>query len=350
MIIHRVFFLGILCWPVVSIAHHAIAGNYDTAQEIELEGEVTEILWRNPHVQVSIRVMDESGNAQDWHMATTSLSNLRRWQIDPSFIEVGETIRVAGNPAIRTEHGLYIRNILTSAGEEVLLGGNIQPRWTDDRLIEMAESRRLGIGDTSAPELGIFRIWSTPPGIPTLIPRDMGITASGRANLTESALQAVDAFVWERDNPLQNCAPKGMPLIMHAPYPFQFVQDGENILWHNEEYDTIRTIHMSPDASAEGQPDSLLGYSVGHWEDDRTLVVTTTNMNWGHLDGQGIPSSTSAVTVERFVLSPQGDRLDYTMSYSDPENVIEPLTFGKHWVWYPDSVVGAYDCLNAAED
>ncbi len=349
IIIRRVFFLGLLGVPIASNAHHAVGGNYDSSTVIEIEGEVTDLLWRNPHVQVSMHVIDDSGTAQDWAMATTALSNMRRWQIDPSFIDVGDTIRVAGNPALRFDHGLYIRNVLTSDGEEVLLGSDVEPRWTD-RLIEMAESRRRGVGDTSAPELSIFRIWSTPPGIPTLIPRNMGRTPSGRANLTEAALQAVDVFVWERDTLLRNCAPKGMPLIMHAPYPFQFLRDGDSILWHNEEYDTVRTIHMAPDASPEDQPDSLLGYSVGRWEDDRTLVVTTTHMNWGHLDGQGIPASTAAATVERFVLSPRGDRLDYTMTFTDPENVIEPLTFGKHWVWYPDAEVGAYDCLRAAED
>jgi hypothetical protein len=349
MIIGRVILLSLLGVPISSSAHHAVGGNYDSSTVIEVEGEVTDLLWRNPHVQVSMRVIDENGVPQDWAMATTALSNMRRWQIDPSFIVVGDTIRVAGNPAYRIDHGLYIRNVLTSDGEEVLLGGDVEPRWTD-RTIEMTESRRRGIGDTSAPERGIFRIWSTPPGIPTLIPRDMGRTTSGRANLTEAALQAVDAFVWERDTPLQNCSPKGMPLIMHAPYPFEFVRNENNILWHNEEYDTVRTINMASSASAEGQPDSLLGYSVGRWENDRTLVVTTAHMNWGHLDGQGIPASTSAETVERFVLSPQGDRLDYTMTFADPENVIEPLTFGKHWVWYPDAEVGAYDCLRAAED
>jgi hypothetical protein len=282
-------------------------------------------------------------------MATTALSNMRRWQIDPSFIQVGDTIRVAGNPAIRIEHGLYISNVLTSEGEEVLLGGNVQPIWTN-QTIEMSESRRRGVGDTSAPELGIFRVWSTVDNIPMLMPRNIGRTPEGRANLTEAALQAVDSFVWARDNPLRNCALKGMPLIMEAPYPFEFLQDGENILWHNEEFDTVRTIHMSPDASPEGQPDSLLGYSVGRWEDERTLVVTTTGVNWGHFDGQGIPASTSLESLERFTLSPQGDRLDYSITLSDPVYLIEPMTFGKHWVWYPDAEVGVYDCLPAAED
>ncbi len=348
MMLPRLFFLGLLFLPITSFGHHAVANVYDPREVIEIEGEVTKLLWRNPHVVITVSVRNNSGEVEVWDMATTSLSNLRRWQIDPNFIEIGDTIRVAGNPA-RRGVGMYISHVLTTGGEEVLLAPSAEPRWSD-RVVEMAESRRLGIGDTSAPELGIFRIWSTPDNIPTLIPRNLGQTPSGRANLTEAALQSVDAFVWERDNPLQNCAPKGMPLIMHAPYPFEFVRDGDNILWHNEEYDTVRTIHMATDASPEGQPDSLLGYSVGRWEDNRTLVVTTTHMNWGHLDGQGIPASTVAETVERFAVSPQGDRLDYSMTFTDPENLIEPMTFGKHWIWYPDAEVNEYDCSRAAEN
>ncbi|MEE3197048.1 MAG: DUF6152 family protein [Pseudomonadota bacterium] len=347
-IIRKILFLGFLVAPVVSTAHHAIAGRYDPTKTIEVEGVVTSLLWRNPHVQVSMRVIGDNEIEQDWSMATTSLSNMRRWQIGPDFIEVGDAIRVAGNPA-RIGRGLYIYNVLTSDGDEVLLGSAIQPRWTD-QTIEMSASRRLGVGNISAPELGIFRVWSTPDNIPMLIPRDIGRTPSGRANLTEAALRAVDAFVWERDNPLQGCMRKGMPLIMEAPYPFAFTQDSENIYWHNEEYDTVRTIHMKSGVSAEGQSNSLLGYSIGYWEDGRTLVVTTTHMDWGHFDGQGIPASTSGVSEERFTLSELGERLDYSMTFSDPENLIEPMTFGKYWVWYPDAEVNEYACSHEAED
>ncbi len=73
-------------------------------------------------------------------------------------------------------------------------------------------------------------------------------------------------------------------------------------------------------------------------------------MNWGYLDGYGLPMSTAADMAERFVLTRQGDRLDYSMTFTDAENLIEPMTFGKHWVWYPDAEVAAYDCLRAAED
>jgi len=339
----------LLLFPLIPVAHHAVGGNYEAGTVVEVEGEVTGVLWRNPHVQVSMRVTGPDGTAQDWDMATTSLSNIRRWQMDPNFIAVGETIRVAGNPALRGEHGIYIRNVLTTRGEEVLLGPNIEPRWSN-RIVEMADSRRLGQGDPSAPELGIFRIWSTPDNIPMLIPRNFGRIAENRSKLTPSARQAVDAFVWERDNPLRNCQAKGMPTIMEAPYPFELRRDGGDIIWHNEEYDTVRRIHMSPDAAATGQPESLLGYSVGYWENDRTLVVTTTKMGWGHFDGLGVPLTGDTVMLERFTLSPLGDRLDYTATFTDPAIFTEPVTLAKHWVWYPDAMVETYDCTRAAED
>lgn len=346
----RVLFavLGVVL-PAAAIAHHAVGGNYDSSQVVELEGEVAAVLWRNPHVQVTLNVTGEDGEVQSWDMATTALSNMRRWQLPSEFIKVGEVVRVAGNPGLRNEHSMYIRNVLTAAGEEVLLGNNVEPIWTN-RTIEMSESRRAGIGDKSHPELGIFRIWSTPDGIPMLIPRNFGRQPEYRAKLTQAAREAVDAFVWERDNPLQNCSRKGMPMIMEAPYPFEIVRDGDDILWHNEEFDTVRRFHMDPNATADGQPPSLLGYSIGRWEGDNTLVVTTTKMGWGHFDGLGVPITPEAVAVERFEMSPQGDRLDYSMTVTDPSIFVEPVTLSKHWVYYTDAVVGKYDCLRAAED
>ena len=185
---------------------------------VEVEGEVIDVLWRNPHAQVSMRVIAENGDEQLWEMAMDSVSNMRRWKIDPSFIEVGDRIRVAGDLARGVDHGLYIRNILTSSGEEVVLGVQTNARWSAPT-IGIPENRRLGIGDPTAPELGIYRVWDTPGNSQRLFQRELGQTPAGRANLTRQALETVDAFDWERDNPLKDCALKGMPLIMESPYP-----------------------------------------------------------------------------------------------------------------------------------
>jgi len=137
---------------------------------------------------------------------------------------------------------------------------------------------------------------------------------------------------------------------MEAPYPFELRRDGEDIVWHDEEFDTVRRIHMSPDAAAADVPPTLLGYSVGHWENERSLVVTTTRMGWGHFDRLGVPLTAEAQMVERVTVSPQGDRLDYRATVSDPSVFTGPVTLGKNRVWYADAEVGRYECLRAAEN
>ena len=185
-----------------------------------------------------------------------------------------------------------------------------------------------------------------------LIPQDVNPNYDLEENypLTDAARAAVAAFDRERDNPIAYCQPKGMPTIMEAPYPHRFVQDGENILWHMEEYDTIRTIHMAPDATAVGKPAARLGYSIGRWEDENTLVVTTTSSTWGRFDTMGIPLSESAEMVERFTLAPDGSRLDFSITVTDPGTFMEPVTLTKYWLYFEGAEVGYYDCLISAED
>jgi len=347
--INRALVFGFVLLPAVGFGHHNVAGRYDPGSVVEVEGEVTEVIWRNPHVQVSMRVADENGEVQMWDMATTALSNMRRWQMEPGFIAVGDTIRVAGNPA-RRGAGMYISNVLTADGQEVLLGPNVESLWSD-RTVEIAATRLASVGDSTAPELGIFRVWSHPEGIGMLFPEDVNPNYDlNNYPLTAAAQSAVAEFVRERDNPIANCQPKGMPTIMEAPYPHEFIRDGENFLWHQEEYDTLRTIHMAPDATAEGKPASRLGYSIGHWEDDNTLVVTTTKPTWRHFDTAGIPLSEDVEIVERFTLSADGSRLDFSITITDPATFTEPTTREKHWLYFEDAEVGSYECFPGAED
>ncbi|HEY5622932.1 MAG TPA: DUF6152 family protein [Gammaproteobacteria bacterium] len=335
--------LTLLWVPIAALGHHSVTALYDDTV-VELEGEVTSVLWRNPHVGFSMNVRDENGEIQEWDMAMTALSNLRRWQIPRDFLVVGEAIRVAGRPSRRGDRAMYISNALRPNGEEILLLADAVPRWSD-RTVEMSESRRAGVGDPSEPERGIYRVWSRPPGVSNPF---FQMDELGR-HLTDSARAAVAAYVQQTDIPIRDCTPKGMPTIMEAPYPWEFIRRGNDLILHQEEYDTRRTIHMAAEASSDGETESLLGYSVGGWEGD-TLVVTTTNSNWRHLNTRGIPLSADAVSVERFTMRPDGSRMDWEMTVTDPATFVEPVTLRQHWVWYPDAVVDSYDCLIAAED
>ena len=106
------------------------------------------------------------------------------------------------------------------------------------------------------------------------------------------------AFDPATDEPLLNCAPKGMPGIMSNPYPFEFHDRGDVIELRLEEYDTVRSIYMNAETAPAPTP-SILGHSIGHWEGD-SLVVETTHVNWGHMAGRGILLSDDLHQIERF--------------------------------------------------
>ena len=46
-------------------------------------------------------------------------------------LQVGDVVSFAGNPSTRTERRMYVTNLLVRDGREILLRGNVPPRWPD---------------------------------------------------------------------------------------------------------------------------------------------------------------------------------------------------------------------------
>ena len=107
---------------------------------------------------------------------------------------------------------------------------------------------------------------------------------------------------------------------------------------------------MGPDAEANRPPKSQVGaygdvgYSVGHWEDGKTLVILTTGMNFPYYDQSGLAQTADAEVVERWTLNDAGDELQFEMTITDPATFAKPVVQGKTWYWAPDRHVEPYDC------
>jgi hypothetical protein len=134
-----------------------------------------------------------------------------------------------------------------------------------------------------------------------------------------------------------------MPTIMEQPYPMEFVQQGDRILLRMEEYDTVRTIHMSDKVVPSSLPGHRLGRSVGRW-DGKTLVVQTDGITWPHLDSSGTPLSPKARLVERFTTTPDGARLEYSLTVTDPQFLARAVELKRSWVARPNESVKPYNC------
>ena len=60
----------------------------------------------------------ESGDLEHWDIEMTSLSTLRRRGIDGQVLDIGDTVRVAGNPAKDGSNQMYVRNLMIASGDE----------------------------------------------------------------------------------------------------------------------------------------------------------------------------------------------------------------------------------------
>lgn len=332
--------LVVAAWPASAAAHHSFFGRFDTQRLVELEGEVTEVLWRNPHAYFSLRA-----DGVLWEIETSSLTVLKRMGIEQGAIRVGDRVRIAANPPAGAKNEMYARHVLLPDGRELLLNVGLTPRWTGRERTVGDESLLMAReGDGSRPELGIFRVWSHTRTIARLFPEvtDSSVDVESYP-LTPAARAELARFDRSTDNPTANCVPKGMPTIMEAPYPIEFVrQDGGDILLKLEEYDLARRIYMSAGAEREPPP-SPLGHSVGRW-DGATLVVTTNRISWPFFSQLGIRQSPAVEIVERFTPTADGSRLDYEMTVTDPATFTRPVVLRQHWLWLPSVTLLPYEC------
>ena len=130
MIVDKAAFSGLLFFPFTVFAHHSIGATFDSETTIELEGEITRVLWRNPHVRFTISAVDESGQEVLWEIESQSVSTLRRKNVTTVLVAVGDKVRVAGNPSRRTVNEMHASHLLLPSGQEVVLRGAGRPRWT----------------------------------------------------------------------------------------------------------------------------------------------------------------------------------------------------------------------------
>lgn len=336
--------VGVLLLPVSGLGHHSSAGRYDAQSVMEVAGEITIVSWRNPHAKFSLRALGSNGERVTWQIEAGSPNTLRRSGIEPDALEVGDRVRVAGWPPLTSEREIFVTNVLTSEGDELIFSPLAGPRWNDETVGDRDFLFQTE-GDSSQPELGIFRVWSHSFLGPFLFPGSADPAFDVYTYpLTEAAAAAVQAFDGATNNPTRDCNPKGMPLIMEQPYPMEFVQADDTILLRLEEYDLVRTIHMDPEAASAERSASLLGHSLGRWE-GASLVVTTTDIDWPWFNQLGIPQSGESDIVERFSPTNDGSRLDYELTISDPINFTGPVTLRKFWLYLPGQTVEPYNCV-----
>lgn len=319
---------SLLC--TLAEAHHSFFALFQMDRFAEVEGRVTRVRWVNPHIIIYVR--DEAG--ETWEAEAGAVNLLSRMGIDRDMIGVGETIRVRGNPARRSERHLWVSNILLGNDTELLAAPGASPRWTSNTVGDT--SGFFEIGDVALPagsEPSFFRIW-TPTSVSDM-PRPQGprvLTPEGeRAQARYSSGEQV----------IGDCEMPGMPFAMQSLYPIEIVDRGDRLLIRGEAYDLERVVYLEPPAR---QPrSSPLGFSVGRFSGDE-LIIETTDIDYHSYGDLGPAQSELSRLVERFKLHPDGLGLDYEIIISDAIVLAQPWRWSGSYAYSSDAELKAWNC------
>jgi len=128
----RIAVVCFFCIPVVAVAHHSIGGRFDTASMVDLEGEITKIFWRNPHVGLTMKVSDADGKEEIWKIEAGPASTMRRMGLSRDIVSVGDRIKIAGHPPTGEAREMFVLNLMGPDNKEVLMTIRSEPRWSND--------------------------------------------------------------------------------------------------------------------------------------------------------------------------------------------------------------------------
>ena len=321
--------IGAALIPLATVAHHSRA--HFGQDVVEMDAEIVQIDWRNPHVTFTMNAISAAGEEELWELEGGSTYMLGRYSgLGKDLFHVGDRVKIAGLISSVRQNEMLITNMLLPDGVEAVMLPNRPTRCSGG--IDGADLTL----QTNNTERRLFHVWSIDP--------DARGGGGQNVSLTSAAETSLAAYDRERDDPALRCVKPGMPSTMSNPHPMHFIDNGDRITVNIQENDVVRTIYIGESAEAAAQPPGPLGYSVGRWE-DKTLVVHTANINWPYFNRSGIPLSNQATVDERFEIDEAGSHLVIDIVTTDPINFNEPIASQRFYALLGEAVK-TYDCVD----
>ena len=171
-------------------------------------------------------------------------------------------------------------------------------------------------------------------------PRSAG--GANRPPLTERAQIDSQAFD-PLDDPVIRCVPAGFPRTGLIIYPFEIVQTDDLIVFLYESNGLVRRIYMDGREIPDHMPSAKSGYSVGRW-DGEDLVVMTTKIAPALLTGGGVPQYGDVQVIERYRLVNDGQGLEAEVTLSAPLTLTDAWTRKFTWKLDPEGMIWEWSC------
>lgn len=313
--------------PTLANAHHSFQA-FDMQQTITIEGVVTDFDLTNPHIYLTMDVINEQGGIESWEIESVAANLFRRNGADENTFVAGERISVEANPPRNTARRMANGEVFTkSDGSQIFARG--------------------APGQRSAPAAPSFAdsiegTWMGPAG-----PLGLGLVNKGAVTswpLTEKGSKLLDAYDGSQTDSV-NCVAYSAPSLMVIPAPISIEMSDSLVTFRIPNETAVRHIYIDGRPHPETMETSIQGHSIGHWDDDGALVIDTTHFSEHKLgNALGLPSGLGKHLTERLALSEDRSKLDYSFTLEDPEYLTDQVTRSFQWSYSPDADLDIEPC------
>lgn len=108
-----VLVLGSMALGVRAYAHHSFAATYLEDQEMKIEGDLVQFLFRNPHSFVHVMAPDSNGQMLRWAVEWGGGGQLNQQGVTRETLKPGDHVIITGNPGRNpADHRLRMRTLL----------------------------------------------------------------------------------------------------------------------------------------------------------------------------------------------------------------------------------------------
>jgi Family of unknown function (DUF6152) len=306
----------------LAAAHHSPA-MFDMSTTVVIEGTVKKVVWGNPHTYMEIETVDAAGQPVVQNVEAGPTAVLFTGGVTMDALRAGERVTLRAAPHRRGPGNTVLGLELTKADGTALplhvrairapvrtdaIAASIAGTWVSNSLAFVS------FGD---------------------VLRAAQLTDAGRA-VRASSKAAVDAA-------RSACVPYGPPSLMLLPVTTVVEMSDDTVTFTLDWMGARRVVHLNAEHPRTLEP-SLLGHSVGRW-DDNTLVVDTVGFT-AQAEGFAFdfPSSAAKHVRERFAVAPGGKQLDYEVTVEDPQYFASPITYRAQWDYRPDQKSSGMAC------
>lgn len=302
----------------VAGAHHSRA-YYDMTTEIVIEGTITDLSWKNPHISMTVQTQAADGEPGLQEIELMSVSMARAMGLSRDAVSPGATVVVRAHPG---RGGPGTRAI------------GVDVRTSDGLLLPLNPDAGFAIAPTDVVEAeGLEGRWA-----PSVEDFNAAAQAMAQWPYTDAARASMLAAQATPDTVIGICRdfpPPGLSVfpdlreisIGDSTVQMRFEAQGQNI---------VRVIHLDEASHPADVTPTLLGHSIGHF-DGRTLVIDTVAFEpYSAGITIGVASSPRKHLVERLTPAPDRRHIRYEVTLEDAASLTAPASYTMQWAYRPD--------------